>query len=81
MNLARRLSPGFLVWLSLAATSVLADNLRCGPRCLLVAARASGCDISLAEIDRLLPDFEQQASIAELETAAQELGLATLAVR
>lgn len=81
MNLARQLRPGFLVWLSLAATSVLADDVRCGPRCLLVASRASGRDISLAEIDQLLPDFERHVSISELETAARELGLATLAVR
>lgn len=69
-----------LAFLSIA-TSGVADDSRCGPRCLLVAARASGCDISLAEIDHLLPDFERHVSVAELEMAARKLRLSTLAVR
>lgn len=75
-----------LLWLlafsffAMRSSGVFAADNRCGPHCLLVAARACGHEVTLADIDCLFPDTDRQASISELEDAAHELGLTTLGV-
>jgi ABC-type bacteriocin/lantibiotic exporter with double-glycine peptidase domain len=54
---------------------------RCGPLALQVAAATAGRPTKLSEIDGVLGSDDVVTSLAQLQSAAQRLGLATAAMR